>query len=53
VKPQDLRVRKRRFSAFIQGSSDLEAILRSRGIDTLIITGTTPTPAVRPPRSMP
>jgi ureidoacrylate peracid hydrolase len=41
VKPQDLRVRKRRFSAFIQGSSDLEAILRSRGIDTLIIAGTT------------
>ena len=41
VQPSDLRVPKRRFSAFIQGSSDLDAILRARGIDTLIITGTT------------
>jgi nicotinamidase-related amidase len=38
--PQDLRVVKRRFSAFIQGSSDLEAQLRARGIDTLLIAGT-------------
>ena len=39
--PGDLTVRKSRFSAFIQGSSDLHDILRSRGIDTVIVTGTT------------
>ena len=37
----DLTVRKSRFSAFIQGSSDLHDILKSRGIDTVIVTGTT------------
>jgi ureidoacrylate peracid hydrolase len=37
----DLTVRKKRFSAFIQGSSDLDAILKARGIDTVVITGTT------------
>ena len=36
----DMRSVKRRFSAFIQGSSDIEAQLRSRGIDTLAVTGT-------------
>ena len=36
----DLFVQKTRFSAFIQGSSDLEAQLRARGIDTVIVTGT-------------
>ena len=36
----DLFVQKTRFSAFIQGSSNLEAVLRARGIDTVIITGT-------------
>lgn len=36
----DLRVVKNRPSALIQGSSELDAILRGRGIDTLIITGT-------------
>lgn len=40
VKPEDLTVQKTRFSAFIQGSSDLEALLRRRGIDTVIVTGT-------------
>ena len=40
VKPDDLRIEKTRFSAFIQGSSNLEAVLRARGIDTVIITGT-------------
>ena len=40
VKPDDLLVQKTRFSAFIQGASNLEALLRSRGIDTVIITGT-------------
>lgn len=36
----DLFVQKTRFSAFIQGSSNLEAELRARGIDTVIVTGT-------------
>lgn len=36
----DLRVRKTRFSALIQGSSDLDAMLRARGVDTLIVVGT-------------
>jgi len=40
VRPGDLTVRKTRFSAFIQGASDLDAILRGRGIDTLITVGT-------------
>jgi nicotinamidase-related amidase len=40
VQPGDAIVRKTRFSAFIQGSSDLEALLRARGIDTVLITGT-------------
>jgi len=36
----DLQVRKTRFSALIQGASDLDAVLRARSIDTLIIVGT-------------
>lgn len=36
----DMRVEKRRFGAFIPGTCDLDAILRARGIDTLIVTGT-------------
>jgi ureidoacrylate peracid hydrolase len=36
----DLRVEKTRFSAFIQGSSDIERVLRERGIDTVLIAGT-------------
>ena len=40
VQVQDLVVEKNRYSAFIQGSSDLASILRGRGIDTLLITGT-------------
>jgi ureidoacrylate peracid hydrolase len=40
VRPSDLTVRKYRFSALVQGASDLDAILRARGIDTLIIVGT-------------
>jgi ureidoacrylate peracid hydrolase len=40
IKPQDLIVTKLRYSAFIQGASDLEAQLRARGIDTVLITGT-------------
>ncbi len=33
-------VEKKRFSAFIQGSSNLAEVLRARGLDTLLITGT-------------
>ena len=40
IQPTDLRVRKRRFGAFVPGASDLHTILQARGIDTLIITGT-------------
>jgi ureidoacrylate peracid hydrolase len=40
IKPSDQHVIKRRFSALIQGSSDLDARLRAAGIDTMIITGT-------------
>ena len=40
VLPGDLRVLKRRFGAFVPGSSDLQAVLQARNIDTLIITGT-------------
>ena len=36
----DLTVEKNRFSAFIQGSSNLAEVLRERGIDTVLITGT-------------
>jgi ureidoacrylate peracid hydrolase len=40
VQPSDLIVKKTRFSAFIQGASDLETQLRQRGIDTVLVTGT-------------
>jgi ureidoacrylate peracid hydrolase len=40
VKPDDPIVQKKRFSAFIPGSSDIDALLKSRGIDTIVITGT-------------
>jgi ureidoacrylate peracid hydrolase len=40
VRPEDLRVRKRRFGAFAPGASDLHAILQEHDVDTLIITGT-------------
>lgn len=40
VRPEDLKVLKRRFGAFAPGASDLHVILQDRGIDTLIITGT-------------
>lgn len=36
----DLVIEKRRFSAFIPGTSSLDDELRARGIDTLIISGT-------------
>ena len=40
VQSGDPEVRKTRYSAFIQGASDLEAILRQRGVDTVLVTGT-------------
>ncbi|CAH0303733.1 cysteine hydrolase [Roseomonas sp. CECT 9278] len=40
VRPGDERVKKHRFSAFIQGSSDLPERLRARGFDTVLIGGT-------------
>jgi len=40
VRAEDLIVRKSRFGAFAPGASDLDAMLRARGVDTLIITGT-------------
>ena len=36
----DLRVRKATYSAFMPGSSDLDAQLKARGIDTVLIAGT-------------
>lgn len=40
VEAEDLIVVKNRYSAFIQGSSNIEEVLKSRGLDTLLITGT-------------
>jgi ureidoacrylate peracid hydrolase len=40
IEKTDLVVEKNRYSAFIQGSSNIEEVLRSRGLDTLLITGT-------------
>jgi ureidoacrylate peracid hydrolase len=40
VAPDDLMVEKTRFSAFIGGSSPLAEVLRARGLDTILVTGT-------------
>jgi ureidoacrylate peracid hydrolase len=40
VKAGDPIVEKIHYSAFIQGSSDIEPMLRGRGIDTVLVTGT-------------
>ena len=40
IRPGDLIVDKTRFSAFVPGTCGLEDTLRSRGIDTVIVTGT-------------
>ena len=40
TEPDDLTVVKNRYSALIAGSSSLERILRSRGLDTVLIAGT-------------
>lgn len=39
VEPDDVTVPKYRFSAFLPGASALPAILRGRGIDTVLIAG--------------
>ena len=39
VRPEDQRVIKRRYSAFIQGSSDIENVLKDNGIETILVTG--------------
>ena len=40
VLPTDLRIKKIKYSAFIAGSSNIHANLKSRGIDTILIAGT-------------
>ncbi|MBC9207431.1 cysteine hydrolase [Roseomonas aerophila] len=40
IRAEDSIVPKYRYSAFIRGASDLEAILRQRGYDTVLIAGT-------------
>jgi nicotinamidase-related amidase len=40
VKAEDSIVKKYRFSAFLPGASKLPELLRARGIDTVLITGT-------------
>jgi ureidoacrylate peracid hydrolase len=40
VQPQDLRVRKNRYSAFFPGACELPQRLRERGVDTVLIAGT-------------
>lgn len=39
VRPEDARMNKKRYSAFIQGSSEIERHLRGRGIDTVLVGG--------------
>jgi ureidoacrylate peracid hydrolase len=40
IEASDISVEKNRFSAFIQGSSNLADVLRGHGLDTVLITGT-------------
>ena len=40
VRPEDAVLVKRRFSAFIQGSSEIDSFLRAAKIDTILIAGT-------------
>jgi nicotinamidase-related amidase len=40
ARPEDGQIVKNRFSAFIDGSSNISTYLRQRGIDTLLIGGT-------------
>lgn len=40
VEEDDLVVEKTRYSAFVEGSSELEQVLRAQGLDTILVTGT-------------
>ena len=40
ARPDDIFVEKNRFSAFIGTSSNLAEVLRAKGIDTILVTGT-------------
>jgi ureidoacrylate peracid hydrolase len=40
ARPEDKQMVKKRFSAFLQGSSEIVPYLRGRGIDTVVIAGT-------------
>jgi ureidoacrylate peracid hydrolase len=40
VKPEDVQMVKKRYSAFIDGSSELAPFLHVRGVDTVLIAGT-------------
>lgn len=40
IRPGDGKLKKKRFSAFIRGSSALEKYLRDRKIDTILVAGT-------------
>ena len=40
ARPEDAQIVKKRFSAFIQGSSNLAEVLREHGLDTVLVTGT-------------
>jgi ureidoacrylate peracid hydrolase len=40
TRPEDIVVLKNRYSALVPGSSSLERVLRSLGIDTLLVAGT-------------
>jgi nicotinamidase-related amidase len=40
IRPGDGQIEKKRFSAFIQGSSPIMEYLHSRGIDTVLVAGT-------------
>lgn len=49
IKPEDAQITKTRYSAFIQGSSNVEDHLCGRGIDTLLIAGTATMSAAKAP----
>ena len=53
VRPGDLTVRKYRFSALVQGASDLDSVLRARGIDTRSSSAPRPMSAANRRRATP
>jgi ureidoacrylate peracid hydrolase len=52
VEDRDLIIEKTRFSGFIPGTCRLDEVLRARGVETVIITGTSPTFAANQLRAM-